>query len=439
MRAGALERLVPPWSGVRIERSLVAMHEGAEAVLSIPVIGGARSPLRVRWVARHTDIVPDQQFVDVMTKGPLPYWRHTHRFLAAEDRPQPAARLEDEISWKPLLGPIGATAAPFMVRMLRRTFDWRHRRLRNDLRRHAELTRTPLTIAVSGASGLIGSALCAFLTTGGHTVRRLVRKNAGAHDVAWDIEQGTIDHERLEGVDAVVHLAGESIAGRWTDAKRKAILESRVRGTDLLARTIAKLRRPPGVFVSASAVGYYGDRGAEPIDESSPRGSGFLADVCAAWEQAASPARDAGIRTVHPRTGMVLAANGGALQQLVLPFSFGLGGPVGSGSQGISWIALDDLIASILFAIVTPAIDGPYNAVGPQPVSNRAFGHALGRVLRRPAIAPLPGFVVKTIFGDMGRELLLAGAFVQPRRLLDAGFRFDANDAESALRFALGR
>jgi uncharacterized protein (TIGR01777 family) len=430
-RAGALERLVPPWSGVEVEKSLAWMEEGAEAILRVPV-----GPLRIRWVARHEGIRAGAEFTDRMVRGPFARWVHRHRFLAEGA----GSRLEDSIDYAVPFGPLGALGGVVVRSMLERTFAWRHRRTLNDLRRHAEDGGPKLVVAVSGASGLVGRRLCAFLTTGGHRVRRLVRGASADPDaIRWDPKAGSLDAEALEGVDAVVHLAGESIASRWSEAKRRRILESRVRGTDLLARTLATLRRPPRSFVSASAVGFYGPRGDEPIDEESPSGSGFLAEVCRMWEGATRPAVDAGIRTVHLRIGMVLAADGGALKALLTPFSLGLGGPVGSGRQGMSWIALDDLLAAMLFVIRRPEVSGPVNATAPEPVDNRTFGRTLGRVLRRPALAPLPAPVVKALFGAMGSELLLAGAFVRPARLESAGFRFDFPTLETALRFELGR
>jgi uncharacterized protein len=443
--AGALERLVPGWSGVRVLRSLEAMVEGAEAELSVPLAAGVRS----RWRAVHREIVVGRQFVDVALSGPFAAWRHVHRFLdAAADEGAACSTLEDDIHFRLPLGPIGALGRGFVLGDLRRTFAWRHTRTRNDLRRHAEWAEgraaSPLTVAITGASGLVGRSLAAFLTTGGHRVLRIGRRAERPDDIRWDVHSGRIDAERLEGCDAVVHLAGESIASRWTDAKRKAILESRVAGTDLIARTIAGLKQPPRVFVSASAIGIYGDQPSGEVDESSaPLGggsaTGFLADVCRAWERAADPARAAGIRVVHPRIGMVLAAEGGALAQLVTPFSLGAGGPVGGGAQGMSWIALDDLLGVMLAAIRSDRLSGPVNAVAPNPVSNRLFGTTLGRVLHRPAIAPLPAPAVRLLFGAMGEELLLAGAFVRSSALAGIGFRFDWPELEGALRFELGR
>lgn len=437
LRPGALERLVPGWSGVRVLQSVEHMENGAIARLSVPLGVGFRSTIE----AIHEEVREGESFVDRMIRGPFPHWRHRHGFEAGALGLDglPTARLDDRIEYQLPFGPLGGLGAGLVRRQLVRMFRWRHERTRRDLQRHEELSGQPLTIAVSGATGLVGSALCAFLTTGGHRVRRIVRRKGRPGDVLWDVERGTVDSEAIEGVDAVVHLAGESIAARWTASKKRSIRESRIRGTELLARTLASLKRPPSVFLSASAIGYYGDRPDAIVTETSSRGNGFLADVCAEWEAAADPARAAGIRVVHPRIGMVLASAGGALQAMLTPFQFGLGGPIGHGRQGVSWIAIDDLLATILFAIVRPAMEGAYNAVAPESLSQRAFAAVLGRVLRRPAFAPLPAFMVRAIFGEMGRELLLAGAMVRPARLLDAGFRFDWPSLEPALRHELGR
>jgi len=301
--------------------------------------------------------------------------------------------------------------------------------------------RGPQRVVITGASGLVGSSLAGFLATRGHRVDGLVRRppEAGSTDIRWDPATGTIDAAALEGADAVVHLAGESIAaGRWTPAHKRVVLRSRTDGTRLLAETLARLRRPPRVLISASAVGYYGDRGAEPLSEDSAAGRGFLADVCQAWEAAADPARRAGIRVVHPRIGMVLAAAGGALARMLTPFKLGLGGVVGNGRQYMSWIALDDLVGALHHLIFTDSISGPVNAVAPGPVTNREFTKTLSRVLRRPTLVPLPAPMVRLLFGEMGQALLLDGARVLPARLQASGFRFLYPDLESALRSELG-
>ena len=306
-----------------------------------------------------------------------------------------------------------------------------------------EIVRAPrFRVAVTGATGLVGSALVPALLAAGHRVDRLTRRppTVGTTDVEWDPARGRLDPRALEGVDAVVHLAGESIAARrWSAAVQERIRRSRVDGTRLLSETLGNLERRPRVLVSASAVGYYGDRGETPLTEDSAAGAGFLADVCREWEAAADAARSAGIRVVHPRLGLVLAKQGGALPRMTLPFRLGLGGVVGSGRQYWSWIELGDLVRAIEFCLGLDALAGPINAVAPAPVTNREFTRKLGKVLGRPTLVPLPALAVRLLLGEMGRALLLGSARVLPRRLERAGFHFRHPRLESALRAALSR
>jgi len=293
-----------------------------------------------------------------------------------------------------------------------------------------------MKVLVSGSSGLIGSALLPVLTAAGHQTTRLVRKQ-GTAGVFWNPDEDVIDAAALEGFDAVVHLAGESIAARrWTPMQKAKITDSRVKGTRLLAGALAKLQRRPAVFVSASAIGYYGDRGDEVLTEESASGRGFLPEVCRLWESAASAAAP-DIRIVHPRTGIVLAKNGGALPRMALPFRMGVGGRIGSGRQYMSWIALDDLTRIILYCIENPTIRGAVNAVAPSPVTNAEFTKVLGRVLSRPALFPLPAFAARLALGEMANELLLASNRVVPSKLLAAGFTYRHTDLEEALRSTL--
>jgi len=296
-----------------------------------------------------------------------------------------------------------------------------------------------MNILLTGSSGLIGSSLMPLLSGHGHRVTRLVRTEpkTGA-EVFWDPEGGRLDLASLEGIDAVVHLAGENIgAGRWTERRKQHLLKSRLAGTRLLIRALAGMRRPPDVLVSASAIGFYGDRGAEILHEDSGPGKGFLADVCRQWEQEADAAKGKGIRVVRLRIGMVLSASGGALPRMLTPFRIGAGGRLGAGTQFMSWIALEDLLEVILFACTQRSLDGSVNAVAPNPVTNLAFTQTLGRVLRRPAIIPLPVFLIRLLFGEMGEELLLYSARVEPARLQTAGFRFHYPQLEAALRHVL--
>jgi hypothetical protein len=296
-------------------------------------------------------------------------------------------------------------------------------------------------IAITGATGLIGRALATSLSGDGHRVVRVVRdpSSAGPEDVVWDPEAGTIDAARLEGVDAVVHLAGEPIgAARWTDETRRRIHDSRARGTDLLARTLAGLEQRPSVLVSSSAVGIYGDRGDEELTEDSSHGDDFLARVCIAWEEAADPARAAGIRVVHPRTGVVIAKDGPLIDKVELPFRLGVGGRVGSGRQWVPWISLHDEVAALRFLVDTP-LEGPVNLVGPTPADNRELTRALGRVLRRPTVLPIPPLAIRALYGEMGVTLATVSQRVLPARLLATGFRFRHATVLDALAEAFGR
>lgn len=289
-------------------------------------------------------------------------------------------------------------------------------------------------VAISGVTGLIGRALAESLLRDGHSVHRLTRTPGRSGDFMFDADRGVLAAGAFEGVDAVVHLAGEPIAQRWSDAVRERIRESRVRGTQLLAETLASLARPPRVLVSGSAVGIYGDRGDEVLTEESSAGADFLAEVCAAWEGAAEPARAAGVRVVHPRTGVVLAAGGGALGRLLLPFRLGLGGRIGSGRQWMSWISLRDAVAGLRYMIGHDTLAGGVNLVGPAPVTNADFTRALARALHRPAIIPVPPFALRLAFNEMADATLMASQRAMPGVLQRAGFAFMDRDVESALR-----
>jgi uncharacterized protein (TIGR01777 family) len=297
-----------------------------------------------------------------------------------------------------------------------------------------------VNVLVTGAHGLIGSALIPKLRADGARVLRLVRgEPEGSDDVRWDPTAGTIDAAGLEGVDAVVHLAGAGIADKkWTPERKRSILESRTEATGLLARTLAGLARRPAVLVSGSAVGYYGNRGDEVLTEESGPGDDFTAQVCVAWEAATAPAADAGIRVVTIRTGIVLAAHGGALHQMLLPFRIGLGGRLGSGGQYMSWIALDDHVDAIRHLLATESVSGPVNLTAPNPVTNAEFTRALGGALHRPTLLPTPLFPLKAIYGsELVQHLLVDGQRVVPAALAGSGFAFTYPEIDAALRAVL--
>jgi hypothetical protein len=295
-------------------------------------------------------------------------------------------------------------------------------------------------VAITGASGMLGSALTHFLTTGGHAVRPLVRREAGGGEIAWNPDAGTIDRAALEGVDAVVHLAGENIGmARWDAARKGRIRESRVVGTRLLAETLARLARKPRVLVSVSGIGIYGSRGDEALTEASAPGADFLAETGLAWEAAARPATEAGIRVVHPRFGMVLTPAGGGLARMLPAFELGAGARLGDGRQWMSWVSLDDALGLILHALATPALVGPLNAVAPGAVTNRVFTETLGEVLGRPTLLPAPAVALRLAFGEMADALLLSSQRVVPARAAETGFVFRHPDLRGALRHLLGR
>ncbi len=299
-----------------------------------------------------------------------------------------------------------------------------------------------MKILVSGAGGLIGSALLPSLLNDGHAVGRLVRSGPDSDPASpriyWDPQKNVIDEASMKGFEAVVHLAGENIAAsHWDEETRRRIRDSRVHGTRLLSQTLTRLSPPPKVLVCASATGYYGSRGAEILTEDCPAGTGFLPEVCREWEAAADPAREKGIRVVHARFGMVLCSRGGALTKMLTPFKLGLGGRIGRGDQFMSWVAIDDAVRAIRFLLDSDALSGAVNAVSPNPVQNAEFTRALGRVLFRPTIAVLPAFAARMLFGPMADELLLASCRAIPRRLLDARFTFQLPEIEPALRHSI--
>jgi len=427
-RPGAIHHLLPPWQPMSVVSEADSLENG-RAVLGLP--GG------LRWVADHQPdaYYPPGRFVDELGRdgvmslptGLVRSWRHEHRFEKVDDD---RTRVTDLVD------------TPIPERVLLQTFRYRHRQLADDLARHQwshEQGVRPVTVAISGASGLIGTALSAFLSTGGYRVIRLVRRPAqGDDERRWDPESPAPD--LFEGVDAVVHLAGASIAGRFTDSHKAAIRDSRIGPTRRLAERAAGTANGPATFVCASAIGVYGyNRGDEPLDENSSGGGGFLTDVVTDWEAATAPASEGGLRVVNVRTGVVQTPRGGTLQLMRPLFAAGLGGRLGSGRQWLSWIDIDDLLDIYHRALYDAALSGPVNAVAPDPVRNEEYTRILAGVLHRPALLPVPGFGPKLLLGEQGaRELATADQYVVPRRLLDAGHTFRRSSLEDCLRHQLG-
>jgi len=296
-----------------------------------------------------------------------------------------------------------------------------------------------MKVAVTGSSGLIGSSLVSFLSEKSVTVSKILRENTKDDDISWKPEDGDWDSAFTGGVDGIVHLAGENIAsGKWTRKKKEKIRNSRIEGTTRLCEHILKLPTPPSVLVCASAIGYYGNRGVEFLNEGSSRGSGFLPDVCLGWEEAAESVSKAGIRVVNVRFGIVLSKDGGALAKMMTPFKIGMGGKIGSGTQYMSWVAMDDVTGAIYHTLITESLKGPVNVTAPNPVTNKEFTNTLGEVLKRPAVVPIPAFAAKLAFGEMANDLLLASTKVAPKRLSDSGYKFQYPELENALKHVLG-
>jgi len=434
-RPGAFARLAPPWEPVEVLRQQGGISNGATVTLRVHA-----GPIPLEWTARHSDVEPGRGFTDSQLSGPFASWVHRHAMVPLTDA---TSTMVDTIRYVAPFGPLGTIAAVAVIDgKLERLLRYRHALLAADLAAHARASQTGVErwrIAVTGSTGLVGKSLVPFLTTGGHDVLRVVRRGAGPTDTAWDPAHGAIDAAAFEGLDAVVHLAGENVAGgRWTPARKAAIRDSRIQGTTLLAATLAKCARPPKVLVCASAVGIYGSRGDELLDESASVGTGFLAEVGEAWERAADAARAAGIRVVHLRFGVVLSPAGGALAKLLPPFRLGLGGPAGDGQQWMPWLSLDDAVGMIHHALITPTLAGAVNAVAPEAVRNAQFGAALGAALHRPAALPIPTVALQLLFGEMADATLLASQHVQPRALEASGYPFRHATLAAGLAHVLG-
>jgi uncharacterized protein (TIGR01777 family) len=432
-RPGAFRRLAPPWQRLEVR------EESGDVTAGRVVFDIWLGPVKRRWVAETGSAMPGRQFVDRQVDGPFAAWEHVHRFVPIEDE---KSELLDHVEYGlPAGGITDALGEGPAGKTLSRVFRFRHERTRLDLGRHAAWADRPrLTVAIAGASGLIGSHLSDYLTTAGHTVVRLVRgRDAGPGEIPWDPSTGALYHGALEGVDAVINLAGVSLAGVWTPGRKRAILDSRVRATRTLAEAIARMDQPPAVFVSNSAVGAYGSRGGEAVTEQAGRGEGFLADVCRAWEEAADPAREAGVRVVHPRLGLVVSASGGAFATMLPAFKVGLGARIGGGDQYWAWVELDDVLAALEWMLHDEGLEGPVNVTAPEPLCNRDVTRTLGRVLHRPAGLAAPGLLVRRATLGMGEEMLLASQRAMPARLHERGFRFAFPALDAALRYELGR
>ena len=434
-RRAAFFRLIPPWESVEVADIQGEFGDGQRVTLRASVVG----PVKKDWVAELFEVVPGRQFRDRELSGPFAAWTHTHRFDPAAE----GSTLTDSVEYELPFGPLGVLGAGLVRGKLEAMFRYRHGVTTSDLARHSRFRAEMLTVAVTGSTGLIGGALCHFLATGGHAVRRLVRaadpkpRLDGTTAVTWNPD-APADPKLFAGVDAVIHLAGEPVAeGRWTEAKKKRIRDSRVGPTRHIATACAEAGVK--VLLSASAIGFYGDRGDEVLTEESPAGTGFLADVCREWEAATEPAESHGVRVAHLRTGVVLTPAGGALAKQLPAFQAGAGAVVGPGTQFVPWVTVGDEIGAIHHCLMTDSLSGPVNITSPNPVTNRDFGRELASVLGRPYLLTVPTPALRVLFGELADSALLASARVIPAKLRAAGFKWDHTELRAGLAFVLGR
>jgi uncharacterized protein (TIGR01777 family) len=430
LRRGVLDRLGPPW--VAMQR----IRPDPKTQDTTRVFDVRQGGMWLRWAAHRESKAAPQQLTDKGPRGPFRRWEHTHRFEFVDSA---TSRLVDQVEYEVPLGSLGAGAG--VETDIDRMFRYRHRVTLGDLRTHALYAdRAPLRIAVTGARGLLGSQLMALLRTGGHEVIALVRAEQvkSENEVRWG-PSGVTNMHKLEGLDAMVHLAGARVAGRWNASTRKRTAKAREIGTRAIVEAIGKLTEKPRCFVSASSIGFYGDTGETVVDESGLRGEGADADACAQWEQEARRAEDHGVRTTCMRIGVVMDPRGGALASLLPVFETGMGGVAGTGRQLVSWVALDDVICALVHVIHDTTVSGPVNVTGPVPVTQRELSESLGRVLERSTVARAPDAAIRAMHGDMGRESVLMSTGARPNRLLGRGYAFRTTTLEETLRHCLGR
>jgi len=431
-RDGAFERLIPPWQSMDIVSRKGGIEKGANIHIRLKRLG-----ISTDWVAQITDGLEGSFFVDSQLKGPFAEWIHRHEFSEVDSH---QCRLTDSIDYSLPAGKLGALfGGRFVASDLERVFRYRHEITRSDLTAwNAFRTYPRFNVLISGGYGFIGSRLADFLKAQGHSVSVLSR-NPRQGDVGWDPENGSIDSKDLNGFDAIIHLAGENLgASRWNEALKKQIHASRINSTKLLVDAMEKMDRPAKVFISGSAVGYYGDCGDRLVNEADGSGDGFLAEVCKDWEAEASLGSGFVDRVICLRTGIVLDAGDGALRKMLPPFKLGLGGSFGSGEQWMSWIALEDWIAAV-HHLMLKGESGAYNLVSPNPERNKSFGKTLASVLRRPAFFNVPAPGLKAAIGEVADEGLLSSCRAEPKGLTDAGYRFLYPKLGDALKLVLGR
>src|SRR5919112_538299 len=438
-REGALERLVPPWSILRVTSHEGNIRDGAISTLKVSLW-----PISFKWTAAHFGYLQDRQFQDKMVKGPFQGWIHTHSFIPDEIG---HCIMEDKIAYSPPFGKLGPILLNDTIQNnLNQLFHYRHRILINDINLWKIARRSKAQkILITGSHGLIGSSLIPLLTVAGeHKITRLSRpssnrNNTNSHSIVWDPSDDKVNVKELEGFDVVIHLAGENIFGRWTDSKKQRILKSRINSTRLLCDSLIKLANPPSTLICASATGFYGNRGNEVLTEESKPGFGFLSEVCRKWEESTQIAKDVGIRIVNSRFGADLTPKGGILQNLLALSRLGMGLRFGHENQYISWGSIEDVIGSIFYSIINSSIRGPVNVVSPHPVTNLEFSNTLARIIKSKITLPVSQKLATMMFGELADSTMGSSALVVPKKLSLAGYRFINQELEDALRLLLGR
>ena len=455
IRDGAFERLNPPWHRFKVIERKRNIQSNGTVKIKMKLAG----PIHTTWLVKHSDYIEGKQFKDSQIRGFFSSWTHTHLFNSLE---LSSCILDDHIEYSLPGGTLSEIiASPLINRKLNQMFEYRHRLTRDDMLVHANANKIrgndgPLAIGITGSSGFLGSSLIPFLTTGGHRVIRFIRHGPTTDDnklgsknvksIQWNpyssppyTDVSSLNDSNNQ-MDAVVNLAGENIFGRWTKKKKKRIFDSRVNATKSLCKLLSSLDKPPKVLVSASATGYYGDRGDDMLTEESRSSVGFLSDLCKDWEEATQIAKESGIRVVNLRLGIVLSSSGGMLSKILPLFKVGLGGRIGNGNEYMSWIGLDDLVGLILYTIVDESISGPINAVSPNPITNTDFTMTLGKVLSRPTMFSIPKSIIKSVLGEeLAESAILSSTRVIPKRLIKVGYQFRFSYLESVLEHTLGK
>lgn len=434
----ALDRLIPPWERVMVNKHPERLENGSEVDIKL-LLG----PLGLKWNLEIHDVVKGKQFCDSQISGPFSKWTHKHQMQELNDE---NSLLVESVGFKmPIFHSLGSKY--YAINKLKRLFKYRFQVITNDIKRHYRYKeKVNMKILVVGASGLVGSALVDFLSSGGHQVLTLSRSEAkNENEVTWTVPDESIpgeikNKERLEGLDVVVHLAGENIASkRWTESQKQKIRDSRVKGTEFLVNELVSLENPPKTLICASAIGYYGDSQDSLFDEQSNSADDFLSNTCKEWEDATLAAKEKGIRVVNTRIGVVLDPRDGALAKMLPIFQIGAGGNLGNGKQWMSWVALDDVVGAIHHCIMNEDISGPVNLVAPEPIQNKEFTKILSKVLFRPALFPAPAFALKLALGEMAEALLLSSTKVDSKVLRNTGYEFSYPNLERALRHMLGK